>query len=116
MVTSEYQAKSSYTQADLQQSFLDMRCAKGEDVREFLASLCYKKEVLAAAGVPVTEKEYQRIILHGIPSELATFASQILFSALILYNATSVNIDALINQINEKAERLKSQRTCGHSG
>ena len=108
MVTSEYQAKSSYAQADLQQSFLDMRCVKGGDVHEFLASLCYKKEVLAAAGVSVTEKEYQRIILHDIFSELVTFVSQILSLALILHNATSVNINTLINQINEEAKQLKS--------
>jgi gag-polypeptide of LTR copia-type len=32
-LTMEYQAKSSYTQNNLKQTFLDMRCAKGEDVR-----------------------------------------------------------------------------------
>jgi hypothetical protein len=97
MVTLEYQAKSAYAQADLHQSFLEMRCARGGDVREFLASLCYKREELAATGVHVTDKEYERTILRGIPSELATFASQILSSALIVHSATSINIDALIN-------------------
>ena len=63
MVTKEYQAKSAYTQADLHQAFLEMRCAKGGDVREFLASLCCKREELAAAGVSVTKKEYERTIL-----------------------------------------------------
>ena len=50
-ITQEYWAKSAYVQADLLQVFLDMCCIKGEDVWTFLASLCYKKEELAAAGV-----------------------------------------------------------------
>lgn len=116
MVTKEYQAKSAYAQADLHQSFLEMRCAKGGDVREYLANLCYKREELAAAGVHVTEKEYERTILRGIPSELATFASHILSSALIVQSTAPINIDALINQICEEAERLKSRRTRGQSG
>ena len=41
----------------LQQAFLEMYDAPREgDVREFLASLCYKRKELAAAGVLVTEK------------------------------------------------------------
>ena len=45
-----------------------------------------------------------------------TFASQILSSALIVHSATSINIDALINQINKEAECLKSRCTHGNSG
>ena len=41
-VVEEYRAKSEYAQADLHQAFLDMRCAKGGDVKEFLASLACK--------------------------------------------------------------------------
>jgi hypothetical protein len=93
-----------------------MRCTKGGDVREFLSSLCYKREELAAAGVVVTEKEYKRTILCGIPSDLATFASHLLSSALIVHSSASINIDALINQINEEAKRLKSRRTRGQGG
>ncbi|KAF8489659.1 hypothetical protein F5888DRAFT_1870139 [Russula emetica] len=105
MVTKEYQAKSAYAQADLHQSFLEMHCAKGGD-----------REELAAAGVHVTEKEYERTILRGIPSELATFASHILSSALIVQSTAPINIDALINQICEEADRLKSRRAHGKSG
>ena len=116
IVTKEYQAKSAYAQADLHQAFLEMRCTKGGDVKEFLASLCCKREELAATGVPVTEKEYERTILRGIPSKLATFASHLLSSALIVHGATSVNIDALISQICEEADRLKSRRARGQGG
>ena len=59
LVTKEFQAKSKYAQANLHQSFLDMHCAKGGDVQEFLASLSYKKETLVVAGVHVTEKEHE---------------------------------------------------------
>jgi len=114
-VTREYQAKSTYAQANLHQLFLDIRCAKGEDVQEFLASLCYKCKELAAARVPVTEKEYKRTILYGILSDLATFASQILSTVLIVCGTTSINIDTLINLINEEAEWLKSRHACRQS-
>ena len=110
MLTQEHQAKSAYAQADLHQSFLEMHCAKGEDVRDFLASLCYKREELAATGVHVTEKEHERTILHGIPSELATFASHLLSSALIVHGTSTVDLDTLISMICEEADHLKSQR------
>jgi hypothetical protein len=66
--------------------------------------------------VSVSDKEYEHTILRGIPTDLATFASQILSSVLVIQSATPININALINLINEEAERLKSRRTRGHSG
>jgi len=110
MVHLDYQAKSAYAQADLQQAFLEMRCAKGADVREFLTGLCYKREELAAAGVQVTDEEYKRTILKGIPSELATFASQLLSAAALISQAAPINLDALVSQICEEADRLKGRR------
>jgi hypothetical protein len=108
LVTQEYQAKSAFAQANLHQAFLEMRCTKGGDVREFLASLGCKREEMAAAGVSVTEKEYKCTILRGIPSELATFTSHLLSSALIIKGAASIDLDTLINQVCEEADRLKS--------
>ena len=58
-MTQEFQAKSAYAKANLHQSFLEICCAKGGDIRKFLANLCYKKEELAAAGVHITDKEYE---------------------------------------------------------
>ncbi|KAN0111334.1 hypothetical protein V8E52_008609 [Russula decolorans] len=113
IVTHDYQAKSAYAQADLQQAFLEMRCAKGADVREFLTGLCYKQEELAAAGVKVTDEEYKRTILRGIPSELATFALQLLSAAALISTTASINLDALVSQICEKADRLKGRRAKG---
>jgi LTR polyprotein gag-polypeptide-like protein/zinc knuckle protein len=115
MVTKEYQAKSTYVQADLHQSFLEMCCAKRGDIQEFLGNLCYKWEELAASGVDITDKEYEHTILWGISTELTTFASHILFSAHLVHGATSINTDALINQICEEAEQLKIWHRRGQS-
>ena len=114
--TQEYTAKSAYAQADLHQAFLDMQCTKGGDVREFLANLCCKREELAAAGVKVSDNEYQRTILKGIPGELAMFASHLLSSALIVHGAAKINLDALTSQICEEADHLKSRCPKGQGG
>ncbi len=106
-VTKEYQAKSTFAQANLKQAFLDMRCPKGGDVQEFLANLCYKKEELATTGVTISNKEYKHTILCGIPSELATFASNIVSSALIIQGTKSIDLNTLINQIGEEVDQIK---------
>jgi hypothetical protein len=116
LLSNDYQAKSAFAQANLHQAFLDMCCAKGIDIREFLNSLQYKKEELAAVGITVTNKEYERTILRGIPSKLVTFVSQLLSSTLILNQTVSVNLDALTNQICEEADRLKSRHNKGQGG
>ena len=105
LITKEFQAKSKYMQANLHQSFLDMHCARGGDICKFLASLSYKKEMLAAAGVHVMEREHEHTILHGIPSELAMFASAILVMAQV--SNTSTDLDALANHICKEADHLK---------
>ena len=85
-----------------------MWCAKGGNVREFLASLCCKREELATAGVKVSDNEYQCTIFKGIQSELATFVSHLLSLALIIHSTAKINLDALISQICEEADHLKS--------
>jgi hypothetical protein len=85
-------------------------------VREFLANLCCKRKELAAAGVSVTEKEYEGTIIQGIPSKLATFASHLMSSASLIQSAAPINLDALVNQICEEADRLKSRRAKGQGG
>jgi hypothetical protein len=109
-VTEEYTAKSVYAQNDLEQTFLEMHCPKGGDVQAFLTSLRYKKEELAAAGVRITNKDYQRTILRGIPEELAKFAAQIMTSAQLAHRITQIDTDTLIDHICEEAERIKNRR------
>ena len=80
-VTKEYQAKSAYAQADLHQALLgNALCRREAHVRDFLASLPGgKREELAAAGVSVTEKKYERAPSSKASlSELATFALHLL--------------------------------------
>ncbi len=115
-VTKEYQAKSTFAQANLKQAFLDMRCPKGGDVQEFLANLCYKKEELATTGVTISNKEYKHTILCGIPSELATFASNIVSSALIIQGTKSIDLNTLINQIGEEVDQIKGCHMQGQGG
>ena len=105
-------AKSEYAKADMHQSFLDMRCPKGGDVREFLTGLKSKRRELRAAGVNVTEAEYERTILRGIPDGLANYASQMLNSTHIStkYTGKAVDMSDIIDSICEEADRMKIRR------
>jgi hypothetical protein len=51
----------------------------------------YKHEELAAARVRITNKEYQRTVLRGIPEELAKFASPLLSAARLTVATTSLS-------------------------
>src|SRR6266702_2189929 len=75
----------------------------------FLGSLRYKREELAAAGVHITNKEYQRTVLKGIPEELARFASGLLSSARLVHRASSIDTETLIDHICEEADRLRNR-------
>jgi hypothetical protein len=68
-LSKEYKAKRTYAQYDLEVAFFKMTCPKGGNVRTFLMDLRYKREVLAAAGMHITDKEYQGTLLRGIPDE-----------------------------------------------
>ena len=107
MATKKYQAKSTYIQADLYQSFLDIHCAKGGNIREFLENLCCKQEKIATARVNITSKEYKYTILYGITSDLVIFISQIMSLATLVHHATFIDVNALINLICEEVEQLK---------
>jgi gag-polypeptide of LTR copia-type len=107
-LTTEYQAKSSYAQNDLEQTFLDMRCAKGEDVRTFLRGVQYKHDELSVVGVTISDHDYRRTVLRGIPGRLAEFASWILTSC---GSSNPTDTDTLIGDICEEADRTKNR--CG---
>ena len=51
--------KTMHALANMHQSFLDMRCPKGGDVREFLTALKKRHYELKVAGITVTEQEYE---------------------------------------------------------
>ena len=110
-VTEEFTAKSVYAKNDLEHVFLLMRCPKGGDVRVFLTSLTYKREELAAAGVTISDKDYERTVLKGIPDELARYAAHLLGSARLTDPNAVVDTNMLIGHICEEAERIKNHRT-----
>ena len=107
-VSAEFTAKSVYAQNDLESAFYEMKCQKGDDVCIFLTSLQYKREELAAAGVSITDRDYQRTVLRGITEELARFASTILSSTHIFGSTFTVDTEILIDHICEEADRLKN--------
>ena len=113
-LTLEFTMQSMYAQNDLEQAFFEMRCPKGGDIRTFLTALRCKKEDLAAAGVHITQKEYQRTVLKSLPDELAKFAALLLSNAQISNQV--IGTETLINNICEESEQLKNCRTRNQQG
>jgi len=113
-VTDKFTAKSIYAQNDLETVFYDMHCPRGGDIHVFLRSVRYKHEELAAAGVYITNKDYQRTVLRGIPEELAHFAPTILSSAHLIHHVTTVDTETLIEHICKEADRIKSSQPKTH--
>jgi gag-polypeptide of LTR copia-type/Zinc knuckle len=109
-LSQEFKAKMIFVQNNLQQAFFDVRCPKNGDVRVYLQGLAHKREELAAAGVTVSETDYQRAILRGIPDNLARFASQLLASARFSSASPSVYIDNLIIHICKEADRTRNRQ------
>jgi hypothetical protein len=109
-----FTAQSVYTQNNLKEAFFSMACTKGEDVRAFLTALHCKHEELAAAGVRITQKEYQCTVLKALPDELAKFAAQLLTSACVASHV--LNTDTLINSVIEESEHLKNRHVRSQQG
>jgi hypothetical protein len=112
----EHRAKSAYAQNDLEVAFFEMTCPKGGNVWAFLMDLCYKHEELAAAGMCITDKEYECTILRGIPDELARFTPQLLATTHVVHHTATINLDILIGHICEEAECLKNRRARSQKG
>jgi len=111
-VCGTFTPKSEYAKMDLHQSFLDMKCPKGGDVREFITGLKTQRHQLRAIGVTITDVEYERTILRGIPDSLATYASRTLTSFRIAsrYTNKPVDMSELIDMISDEADRIKTRR------
>jgi len=102
--------KTAHAQANMHQSFLDMQCLKGGNIWEFLSSLkkwCHK---LTAAGVTVTEPEYERTIIHGVPDPLSAYASQTMGLLHLTCKLTCSPFDMMdvINTLCKEANRIKT--------
>jgi hypothetical protein len=94
-IRTEFTAKSVIVQNRLKAAFYEMRCQRGGDVRAFLTNLCYKRNEIAAAGLCITNGDYLRTALRGLPEDLAEFASICQSSARISHCATTIDIDIL---------------------
>ena len=70
--------------------------------------------MLAAVGVRITQREYQRTILKSLPDELAKFAAQLLVSAR--HSGFILDTDTLINSVIEELEHLKNWRARSQRG
>ena len=110
-VSEEFITKNVYAKNDLEHAFLLMRCPKGGDVWTFLTSLTYKREELAAAGVTITDKDYEHIVLRSFPEELAKYAAHLLGSAHLNDPNSVIDTNTRISHICEEAERMKNRRT-----
>ena len=104
--------KSAHARVHMHQSFLDMRCSKGSDVREFLTSLKKRRHELKAAGVTVTEPEYERTVLNGITEPLTSYAALTMSSLRLACKLTGEPFDMtdVIDTLCEEADRLKMAR------
>src|SRR5712691_779099 len=100
-------AKSVYAQYALRQSFLDMQCMKGGDVRAFLENLELRRNELTAAGVTVTDAEFECTVLRGIPDWLAAYASQLLGTTIL--NDKPYEMSDIIHILSEEADRVKTR-------
>ena len=111
-ITACFTTKSVYTKADLHQAFLNMRCPKGGDVREYLTSLKMKRHELKAANVGVTDIKYERTILKGIPDTLAAYAAQSLSTLrlAVKYTGKPIDMSDVIDSVCEEADRIKQRR------
>ena len=77
----EYTSKGAYTQTDLCQKFMDMRCTDKGNVCAFLDDLRVKREELALVGVDIDQKDCRSTILASLPLALSNFASAQLATA-----------------------------------
>ena len=110
MISHIFTAKTEYAMTDLHQFFLDMKCLRGGDIQEFLASLKIRWHELQAIGVTITNPKFKQMMLHGIPDSLSTFVAQTLNSLTIAsrYTGTPVDMSELINMVSKEADCAKT--------
>ena len=93
--------KSAHARVHMHQSFLDMQCPKGGNIREFLTSLKKQRHELKAAGVTVTGQEYKRTVLNSILEPLSSYASLTMSSLCLTCKLTyePFNMTDVINTL-----------------
>ena len=66
-----------------------------------------RHDKLTAAGVTVTDAEFERTVLRGIPDWLAAYASQLLGNAVL--NGKSYEMSDIIQILSEEADRMMTR-------
>jgi len=102
----KFTVQSIYAQNNLEEAFFSLTCAKGEDIWSFLTVLHYKCKELSAAGIQITQREYQHTILKSLPDKLAKFVVQLLISTC--HSGFILDTNTLINSVIEESECLKN--------
>jgi hypothetical protein len=75
----------------------------------------FKHEELTAAGITISNKDYECTILRGILENLAKFTAHLLSSACLIHSTKTIDTDTLISHICEEAEHLKNHHTWDQS-
>ncbi|KAL5512317.1 hypothetical protein ACEPAG_3309 [Sanghuangporus baumii] len=116
-----------YAQTSLKAEFLESKCPKGSNVKNFLSDLHSKRETLTQSGVTVSDDDFHSTIISSLPGHLAKFASaQITSAELTTRNAAAmfglqlppgalqamrtVDPDVLIHIVSDESEREAKER------
>jgi hypothetical protein len=95
---------------NLYQAFIDMKCPKGGDVREFLTTMRMKHYELRAIDINISDSDYKHAILHSLPDALAPFASLMLTHLNLgsKYTGKPIDLSRFIDLVSEEADRMKA--------
>jgi hypothetical protein len=89
---------------------MELKCPDRGNVREFLDSLCVKKEELLTYGVTIEDKDYHSTMIASLLNHLSNFASNLLTSVRLYSSTKTIDPDGLIALISEESER--NMATC----
>jgi hypothetical protein len=95
----KYTQKGAYSQTNLKQKFLEMKCSAKANVCSFMDQLCTEREKLATYGVVISTKDFCSTIISSLPPSLATFASAFLASALLVCGSNSKLVEVDPNML-----------------
>ena len=126
-ITMEYTEKSMHTKTQLRAEFLESKCPKGTDIREYLSKLQQKRETLAQSGVIIAEQDFCSTIINCLPPSLSRFASSqitaigmsaryasILTGGKIgqeqMEKLKTLDPDMIIHVVSDEADRMKRER------
>ncbi|KAL5478633.1 hypothetical protein ACEPAI_2819 [Sanghuangporus weigelae] len=127
LVVQEYTDKSMFAQTSLKNEFMESKCPKGANVKQFLNELRLKKQTLAACGVTIDDDAYRSTIINSIPPGLAKYASTQVSAAEVaashaisfyggqisqetIRKIRAIDPDALIHLISVESERESKER------